>query len=136
MEKDNIIKELRVIFKNDSKITPRLFNYKFLERSIPEIFDSITRARPRNIKLNDLIKNYQIHQLEEPSNQQEENLEIGQRVLTEKEQEEIWIQEYLDRNNFKEIPSFIGSTPINEEAKIVLSRIEKKEKLDAEDGSY
>jgi hypothetical protein len=167
-QKEIIIEALRKIFCNDSKIQPRLFNDKYLEKTISEIFTSILKTRPKNVKLKQLMNEYsknngvifrdKIDEIvldPEPikkqvvpkttttttttattnssinSNIKSKTLEIKQEEiikLSKKEQEEKWIQDFLDRNNFSNIPAFEGLRPLNKEAEIILAKKETSEK--------
>ena len=50
-----------------------------------------------------------------------------------KELREKWVQDFLKKNNFKEIPKFEMVTPLNDEAVIVLKKLSKKVKNGTDD---
>lgn len=154
-----IFDKLLKIFENDSKVLSILNNSKNRGNSDKEILLRALKARPRNVKVKQLItdENIQLNDIviepvkRRPSSgiipkipitkaevKRREEIKVQDAtndILKNEELKNRMIQEYLDRNNFKEIPKFEGSRPLNREGVIIKSRIdgikeeEKKKRL-------
>lgn len=150
-----IFDKLLKIFENDSKVLPIITNSKNRGTSDEEILLKALKARPSNGKVKQLIidENIQLADIViEPVKRRPSiriipktpitKAEVKRRdetkvhdaiddILKNEELKNRMIQEYLDRNNFKEIPKFEGTRPLNREGVIIkctLDGIKEEEK--------
>jgi hypothetical protein len=138
-----IFEQLLIIFENDSKVLSLINSANRQGKSDIELITKVLKTRPTNVKVKQMIKSNEI--ILSDTNAGPINAEIKRKdvkdieptndILTEEDLKNRMIQEFLDRNGYKEIPKFEGMRPLNREAVIVKGRIdgikeeEKKKRL-------
>jgi hypothetical protein len=139
-----IFEQLLIIFENDSKVLSLINSANRQGKSDIELITKVLKTRPTNVKVKQMIQSNEIILSDTnvgPINAEIKHKEVKDiieptnEIPTAEDLKNRMIQEFLDRNGYKEIPKFEGMRPLNREAVIVKGRIdgikeeEKKKRL-------